>query len=101
MKHHATPVEITIAGRALTINCPTDEIVALKKAAEAVNACIKETLTNSTSASTEQAALLAAINFCHRWLLREESAQPVDTDTTQKVDHILETLQLHVTLPSS
>ena len=83
-------VDITIVGRTLSIHCPASEQAALQQAAEVVDQSIAATLANITSASVEQAALLAALNFCHRWTLSQQHVQPVDQALTQAVDRLLQ-----------
>ena len=87
-----TSVEITIAGRTLTINCPAEEIGGLKQAADKVDQMIRHTLANSATASTEQAALLTAINFGHQLMIQQRS----DSGAIQDVEAIIH--RLHQTL---
>ena len=89
-----TAVEITIAGKTLTINCPANEIGSLKQAADEVDKMVKNILQTSSTASTEQAAILTAINLGHQLFQQQPSGDYASTEVEKIIHRLHHTLKV-------
>ncbi|MBD1388753.1 cell division protein ZapA [Neiella sp. HB171785] len=68
-------IEVKLLGKTYTLRCPSDELDDLKLAADLLEQKVAQLQGNKASQSTEQVALMAALNLCHELLIEQRRSE--------------------------
>lgn len=87
------PVDIQIFGRLLRVNCPPEQQVALKAAAEDLDQRLQDLKVRTKVTNTEQLVFIAALNICHELSQEKGKTRDYAANMEQRIRMLQHTIE--------
>lgn len=89
----AQPVEIQIFGRTLRVNCPPEQLEALKQAAEDLNQLLQDLKDRTRVTNIEQLLCTVALNLCYDLAQERVKTRDYAANMEQRIRLLQQTIE--------